>query len=412
MEKHYLGENRSLTVEGDAFERARQQGVACAGEMDRAASTIGSIVVPPRIVGARAHEILSGVGLGVAGAYYLATHRRALLDHANGKYWKAHRGLAAGAGKSLPVMFGLGAVPEIVGAQLSFTLGCTSVAIAARASDSGAAQIAYNHDFPPRFGRYSFARRNLPTDGFASICLAYPIMVGCLAGVNEKGLAVTLNHAFSTDYTGRPGLLLTTLVQDVLDRCSSVDAAIDLLTTAPVTNGAMITLADAAGARAVVEISCTAARVRRADGDALMVTFNKYRHPDMEAYEVPLAAISTGLVPGVRLHESNVERARRWTDLEQTFGSVFDEQTIRRAMTDHRGGEGDKNCICRHGDPLSETLWSAILDTHRRTVRVVFGHACDGAYQTYGIDAPARRTPQGSLPTSVDRDPRGRDAHA
>jgi hypothetical protein len=142
MEKHYLGESRSLTVEGNAFERARQQGVACAGEMDRAASSIGSIVVEPRRVGARAHEILSGVGLGVAGAYYLAKHRRALVDHANGKYWQAHRGLAEGAGKPLPVMFGLGAVPEIVGAQLSFTMGCTAVAIAPTASDTGAAQIA------------------------------------------------------------------------------------------------------------------------------------------------------------------------------------------------------------------------------------------------------------------------------
>lgn len=405
MQKHYLGDSRSLTVEGDAFERARQQGVACAGEMDRAASSIGSIVVEPKLVGARAHEVISSVGLGVAGAYYLAKHRKALVGHARGKYWKAHRGLAAGAGKTLPVMFGLGAVPEIVGAQLSFTMGCTAVAIAPSASATGAAQIAYNHDFPPRFGRYNFARRNLPTDGFASICLAYPIMVGCLAGVNEKGLAVTLNHAFSTDYTGRPGLLLTTLVQDALDRCATVDDAIELFTTAPVTNGAILTIADASGDRAAVELSCTAARVRRPEGDALLVSFNKYQHPDMEAFEVPLGAVSTGLVPGVPLHESNVERARRWADLEQTFPSVFDERTIRAAMTDHRGGDGDKNTVCRHDDPLSETLWSAILDTRARTVRVVFGHACDGPYRTYGIDAHV-------APAAVDRDRPARDAHA
>ncbi|MFO0617266.1 MAG: C45 family peptidase [Polyangiaceae bacterium] len=387
MEKHYLGESRSLTVAGDAYERARQQGVACAGEMDRAASSIGSIVVEPRRVGARAHEILSGVGLGVAGAYYLARHRRALVDHANGKYWKAHRGLAEGAGKPLPVMFGLGAVPEIVGAQLSFTMGCTAIAIAPSASATGAARIAYNHDFPPRFGRYNFARRNLPTDGYASICLAYPIMVGCLAGVNERGFAVTLNHAFSTDYEGRPGLLLTTLVQDALDRCATVADAIELFSRAPVTNGAILTIADATGERAAVELSCTASRVRRPTGP-LLVSFNKYRHPEMERYEVPPGAVSTGLVPGIPLHESNIERARRWDELEASLPARFDDADIRAVMTDHRGGRGDSNSICRHDDPLSETLWSAILDTGSRSMRVVFGHACDGPYRTFEIDTP------------------------
>lgn len=387
MEKHYLGDSRSLTVDGTAFERARQQGVACAREMDRAASSIGSIVVGPSRVGARAHEVLSGLGLGVAGAFYLAKHRPALVAHANGKYWRAHRGLAEGAGKALPIMFGLGAVPEIVGAQLSFTMGCTAVAIAPAASATDSAVIAYNHDFPPRFGRYNFARRNHPSDGFASVCLAYPIMVGCLAGVNERGLAVTLNHAFSTDYAGRPGLLLTTLVQDALDRCASVADAIDLFTRTPVTNGALLTVADASGARAVVELSCTAARVRTT-GEPLLVSFNKYEHPDMEEHEVPVGAVSTGLVPGVPLHESNVERRRRWEALGPTFPAIFDEAAIRRAMTDHRGAQGDKNSICRHDDPLSETLWSAILDTRSRTIRVVFGHACGGPYRTYGIERP------------------------
>lgn len=402
MHSHYLGPTRSLTVEGEARERARQQGLACAGEMDRAASSIGSLVVGPRYFGERAHEKISSALLAAAGAVYLAKHRAALIGHASGKFFRAQQGLAEGAGKTLPGMYGLGAVPEIAGAQMGYTLGCSAIAIGAEATGSGAPRIAYNHDFPPRFGRYNFVRRNHPTDAFASVCLTYPIMVGCLAGVNEHGLAITLNHAFSTDFDGKPGLLLTSLVQDCLDRCRTAEEAADLLVAAPVTNGALLTLADRGGRRAVVERSCTSASVRRAEGP-LLVTFNKYRVPSMERFEIPVGAVSTGLIPGIPLHESNLERQRRWDELERELPSTIDEATIRRVMTDHRGGAGDKNTICRHGDELSETLWSAILDTERLTLRVVFGHACDGDYVEHGIDRPDPRA--GTRPGSV-RPPR------
>jgi hypothetical protein len=384
---HYLGASRSLTVKGDARERARQQGLACAGEMLRAASSIGSLVVGSRFFGRAAHERLSAGGLACAGAYYLLRHGPALRRHANAKYWRAQRGLAEGAGLSLPLMFGLGAVPEIVGAQMGYTLGCSAIAFAAGTTHGRGPQIAYNHDFPPRFGRYNFVRHNQPSDGFASVCLSYPIMIGCLAGVNERGFAITLNHAFSTDYSGRPGLLLTTLVQDCLDSASSVADAIRLIRETPVTNGAILTLADASGARAVVERSCGESRVREATDSARLVSFNKYRHAEMEAFEVPLGAVSTGLISGIPLHESNIERQRRWDVLasEPPPARIGDDE-IHALMSDHAGRTGDKNTICRHGDELSETLWGALIDCERRVLKVVFGHTCSGPYREYAID--------------------------
>mgnify|MGYP000313947878 CR=1 FL=1 len=387
---HYLGASRSLTVKGDARERARQQGLACAGEMMRAASSIGSLVIEDKFVGRVAHERLSSVGLACAGAYYLLRHGPALRRHSNAKYWRAQQGLADGAGLSLPLMFGLGAVPEIVGAQMGYTLGCSAIALGGAMTESGGAQIAYNHDFPPRFGRYNFVRHNHPSDGFASVCLSYPIMVGCLAGVNERGFAMTLNHAFSTDYVGKPGLLLTTLVQDCLDTCSSVAQAIRLITETAVTNGAILTLADAAGERAVVERSCGHTRVRRPnsaiDTGDLLVSFNKYKHPEMAAHEVPLGAVSKGLISGIPLHESNVERQARWSNLVKAAPRRFDDAAIKSLMSDHAGRAGDKNTICRHSDELSETLWGALLDTRRRSLKVVFGHTCSGPYVEYAID--------------------------
>ena len=369
--------------------------------MMRAASSIGSLVVDQKFLLRSAHEKLSAAGLACAGAYYLLRHGPALRRHANAKYWRAQQGLAEGAGLSLPMMFGLGAVPEIVGAQMGYTLGCSAIAFAAGATASVDAegrvgkgpQIAYNHDFPPRFGRYNFVRHNLPSDGFASVCLSYPIMVGSLAGVNERGLAITLNHAFSIDYSGRPGLLLTTLVQDCLDSCASVEDAVRLIRETPVTNGAILTLADASGDRAVVERSCGASRVRRPADRERLVSFNKYKHPEMERFEVPLGAVSTGLIAGIPLHESNVERQRRWDVLASAPPACLDDSQIHALMSDHAGRAGDKNTICRHGDELSETLWGALIDCERRVLKVVFGHTCSGSYRAYAIDPITREAP-------------------
>jgi hypothetical protein len=204
--------------------------------------------------------------------------------------------------------------------------------------------------------------------------------------VNERGFAMTLNHAFSTDYSGRPGLLLTTLVQDCLDSCTSVAEAVRLIRETPVTNGAILTLADASGDRAVVERSCGASRVRRAAEGELLVSFNKYKHPEMERFEVPLGAVSTGLIAGIPLHESNVERQRRWDVLASASAGSPDDRQIHALMSDHAGGAGDKNTICRHGDELSETLWGALLDCERRVLKVVFGHTCSGSYREYAIE--------------------------
>src|SRR5204863_364301 len=120
---------RALTVTGDAGQRAFQQGQACRAEYTAAASSIGSLVVEPRWVGQSAHEHLSKAALACAGGFYLYRHRPALELHAGGKYWRAQHGLAEGAGVSRALMFGLGAVPELVGAQMGYTLGCTALSL-------------------------------------------------------------------------------------------------------------------------------------------------------------------------------------------------------------------------------------------------------------------------------------------
>jgi hypothetical protein len=380
---------RVLHVTGNAEERAYQQALAFADESLPAASSICSLLVDPKWFSESVHQRLSQAGLFAAGAYFLRRNRPVLWRHAGGKYWRAQRGLARGAGLSRSFSFGLSAVPEIVGAKMGYTLGCTAVALAPEASASGGAQLLYNHDFPARFSRYLIVRRATPADGYATVVLTYPLGVGCVAGVNDQGLLVSYNHAFATDFHDGPGMLPSVLSQDCLERCATVQEAIELFETTPSTNGGIVTVADAAGERAAIELSCTQTRVRRADGPAL-VSFNKYGHADMEAVEVPLEAVATGVVSGLWLHETNIERQRRIDVLVDHAPAVWDQPFVESVMGDHDGAAGGNLTLCRHYD-MGDTLATVILDSATRTLRVSWGHACAANYVDYGLTDRAIR---------------------
>jgi len=381
---------RTLHVHGNAEERAYQQALAFADESLVAASSICSMLLDPKWFTERAHQRLSQAGLFVGGAYFLKRMRPLLWRYQGGKYWRAQRGLARGAGLSRSFSFGLSAVPEIVGAKIGYTLGCTAVALAGEATSSGCPQLLYNHDFPARFGRYLIVRHNAATDGYASVCLTYPLGVGCVGGVNEAGLALTYNHAFATDFHDGPGMLPSVLAQDCLDRCATVAEATQVLGETPVANGGIMTVADAGGERAAIELSCTRMRERRTD-DTALVSFNKYGHADMEAVEVPLDAVATGVIDGLWLHETNIERQRRIDDLIDGAPAVWDDAFIRRVMGDHNGGAGGNLTLCRHYD-MGDTLATILLDTGRRTMRLAWGHACTAEYVDYSVPAaPARQ---------------------
>ena len=73
-------------------------------------------------------------------------------------------------------------------------------------------------------------------------------------GVNEHGLAAGLTFMYPTKIA--PGFNAGMLVRYVLERCSTVEEAIEAIRKLPVGSAQAITLADRSGAAAVVECNC------------------------------------------------------------------------------------------------------------------------------------------------------------
>ena len=375
--------NRFLDVEGTAAERGKQQGAAARDQIGPSFEALAALPLFPRWLAAGARRWLVETASDAVGRYYLRRHRELLRARLAGRNLDWLEGMALGSGAPAHQLYGLNAF-ELESAHLGFSYGCTSLGLAGSHTTDGRVRLVYNHDFPPPFSRFLRIRRSRPSEGLASLAVTYPTLVGAVAGLNEAGLAMSYNQAYATDLARRPPATFVTMVlQECLDRCRSVGEALEHILATPVTNGAMLTLVDTAGDRAVVEMSAGLRLVRREREDRILYTFNKYRLAETSAVEVPVGAVTTGIAAGYDVHRCNLTRERRFLEMDQT--RPRDDAALFALMADHDGGRGDEDTICRHDDPMSETILSAILDPGAGTIRAIFGRACTGEPTTFGL---------------------------
>ncbi len=380
-----------LRVEGDAYERGLQQAQAFGRKaLNDARSALGRLSVFPGRVPQWMRAPLAWSLHGTFGRLYHLRHAPLLREHQGGKFRRGLEGLAEGFGEPDWRMYGFAAF-EAEASRFHYTLGCTSMAFAADATACGRPLLAYNHDFPPSFATFPFVRECVPDEGLPSVVVTYPPMLGAICGVNAAGLAVSLNHAWVRRQPMQAALPISMLVQDVLDRCTSVEEAIAAARCVKVPNGSMMTLVDARGDRAAVELTPQGAFVRRSRNPVLH-TFNAYQTDGARRLEVPVGAICIAPVAGLDIHAANLARQARWEELGAAHRRGWTAEDIDALMGDHGSdGKGCANTICRHDDDASITLLTARVDPVARTLVAGLGHACDARLRVFDVPAVYRR---------------------
>ena len=371
-------------VEGDAYERGLQQAKHFGpGALTDARGALSNLAVMPKVVPGFLKAPFAWGLVGSMGRLWLHRHRPALQQHQGGRLHRGLGGLADGFGVPFARLYGFHAF-EIEASRFHYTLGCSSLAFAAEATQSGRPLIAYNHDFPPEFARLPSVRESVPDDGFPSVSIAYPPMLGTLCGVNAAGLAITLNHAYVRRLSPAAGLPISLLVQDALDRCASVAEALELFSSVQVPNGSMATLVDAHGERAAVELTPAGAFVRRTKGPVLH-TFNAYQTDAARRLEVPIGAMGAGHLAGMDIHGPNLARQARYDALGAGQRTGWTMADIDALMADHGGDVASENTICRHEDPAAHTLLTARVDPVERTLTVSAGTACRARFEVHRV---------------------------
>lgn len=165
-------------------------------------------------------------------------------------------------------------------------------------------------------------------------------------GVNQNGLAVGLTSAAWA--IPRPGLNAGMILRLLLESCTGVSQALDLLSRLPIASGHTLVLADRTGDIALVECCPERLEVLRPDGaHAWVCAVNSFHLPEMAPYRLAV---------------------------EDSWQSEERYQTLVRALSANRGNRegaafakrllgGELGFLCQYDRASGhDTVWSTVYD--------------------------------------------------
>ncbi len=302
-------------------------------------------------------------------------------------------GIAEGSGLPLRSLCLMNAVEAFLGSVEGKTVAaptgaCSSLAVRGAYSRTGEPMIARNFDYPPLLQPFYMLRESRPRGGFRSLDFAVAPQAGTVDGVNEKGLAMTLDYAFVID-PGAPNPLVTMLIAEALAACATVTEAVHRITARPRWGAGLLMLADATGDVASVELSNTRSGVRRpAPGTDWLLVTNVCQCPETSAVQVPESAAYSEKAPGplrgASVLQPHAVRARRIEELVRKQTSLGPDE-LAVIMADHGpSGAPDGTSPCVHTQYFNTTA-SLQWFPARRSVRVAYTWPCQAQYVEIGL---------------------------
>lgn len=247
--------------------------------------------------------------------------------------------------------------------------------------------LAGNIDNSLPLSDHLLVRKSSPRDGFHSLELTYTFLAGCIAGVNEKGLALFSIPAYATDSISLKTVPFSLLLQEALKNCDTVEAAAELLASQNRDAGTVVVIVDSKKNMLLFEGTRTSVATRPLTGD-FTVFGSKYSSPELEKSQIQADAVWTSKAwspfVGQKVHESAIRRVETAQGMINKLNGI-DEEQLWRIMGDHGSSQiGDDNSICRHGNALT-TIASLIISPKDRSIQIRQGNPCTGQTQSFKL---------------------------
>jgi hypothetical protein len=256
------------------------------------------------------------------------------------------KGLAKGSGAGLRAIHLFNALEPMlsaVGGCTACPSACSAVAVRGRRSATGDPIIARNFDYLPLVQPYYLLRESRPEGRLGALEFTTVPLAGAVDGINERGLCITYDYAFTLDEPRKGAAPISMQVAGALECCSTVAEAAAWIISRRRWGGGLLMMADADGDIASLELSSTRSHLRRPEaGEDVLFHSNAFFSTSMKDIEAPQISVFTGRAPtplrGQRLHESSYQRDRRFQHLLAQAGPLGADD-LAAIMADH-GPEG------------------------------------------------------------------------
>jgi hypothetical protein len=318
---------------------------------------------------------------------------QAAVQHDLPGAWERLQGISEASGVPLRRVALVNALEPVL-SDLSGTVitgaeaACSAVAVGPQRTGGRGAIVAHNFDYLPLVQPFYALRDERPTGGLRSLQFIASPQVGTIDGLNEAGLAVTYNYAFTTDL-GSPAPTLSMRLAEVLASCRTVAAAVEYLTTLPRWGSGLIMLGDAAGETASLELTSTRHAVRSGTLGDVLSHANSLRAEETCAVQIAADAVHGPRAPtplrGRGVHTSSCCRGARLAEAGNAV-ATFGPDEIARLMADHGlTGEPSADTVCMHSDYWHTTACLQLLPQDRK-LRIAYAPACAARYVEFTFD--------------------------
>ncbi|MBN2155638.1 MAG: hypothetical protein JW776_06325 [Candidatus Lokiarchaeota archaeon] len=261
--------------------------------------------------------------------------------------------------------------------------GCTAGIVTNRFNQGF---LVKNFDFPIELEQYQIIRFcDLTTNEYSTVGMGEGPLPGIVSGINEKGLGITMNAAYSTDLdlANPPG---TMFVQEVLETLKTTDEAVDYLMKAPMPVGWIFLILDKNNDGRIVERSATTGAVRAmepVESGYITCASNNYMDPTMKAHQIPDDSEWTveGL-EGFKIIELSNWRLKRMRELmeDQAGRRLITASSLREAVSDHQRPPNEMDeTVCRHSNNLFKTLSSVYINPRKMRISFQDGNPCSNS---------------------------------
>jgi predicted choloylglycine hydrolase len=220
-----------------------------------------------------------------------------------------------------------------------------------------------NYDFYYSFKDKIESCLACPKDGYWSLGQS-DIFIGREDGINEKGLAIGVAAVAPRNI--KPRISFAVATRYVLDRCATVDEAVETLSRVHFSTTNNYLLADRSGSMAVVEASLDKTRIRRPEkGDNFVACTNHFLHSEMPQFENSKERPSDSTNRYATIHNT----------LKQCKGKI-DTKTAQSLLSNHTGH------VCSHVNRVQlGTLWSIVATLNNLKMFRAEGHPCRTKYR-------------------------------
>jgi len=294
------------------------------------------------------------------------------------------KGIADGSKIDMNTAFFLQSMEFLIGKPSFAIQACTSLGFCPQRTSSREPVVAKNFDYLNSLAPYNLTCMSELREGYSTLGCTMAPMPGMLDGMNEHGLTVTYNLAFSTDEP-RCFAPLSMALQEMLETCKNTEEAIKFITQAKQGgHDALLMIADADGNIKTVEITSIHSAVREPI-EGQIINTNHFHTKEMQRYEIPHDAVYSRKVPkgllGLRIHESSEKRLIRAQEL---LKGKINENKLISILQDHgKDNEPSMLTICRHDELYASTLRSIIFYPQKRTIKVLYGNPCQNKYEEF-----------------------------